>query len=105
MFLFATSNFLRPSSGKILPNFKNGSLPDILLEQDDGAYKQDILGLLPLVAIMLIAVGYHIGLNPIIWAYTGMFLYKIGKFFRGLLPFKNIYICIYICIYIYMIHF
>ena len=71
MFMFATTNFLDPSGDDILPLSGNNSMQHNLLEENENDSRHVVLGWLPLVAIMLIAIGYHIGLSPITWSYTG----------------------------------
>ena len=72
MFMFATTNYLRASANiKELPQV-NQSFEDTSSQQKNvDSIDAEALGWLPLVSIMLVAVGYHIGLNPIIWSYTG----------------------------------
>ena len=71
MFIFATTNYLSPKSQIVdqsLVNITWSKNPSDLNEPDN---ESDSLGWLPLASIMLAAVGYHIGLSPITWAYTG----------------------------------
>ena len=72
MFMFATTNFLRSSSDTKQIERGNMSFPETAMqEQNIDSVIPETLGWLPLVSIILVAVGYHIGLSPIIWSYTG----------------------------------
>ena len=73
MFMFAVSSFLNTNAGNILP-IGNTSLQNVsiaAIEEDVDKVRDVVLGWLPLTAILLIAIGYQIGLSPIPWSYTG----------------------------------
>ena len=71
MFAFATTNYLTTSSTVI----ENVSSNVTELKSSSDINESDIvderLGWLPLAAIMFVAIGYHVGLSPITWSYTG----------------------------------
>ena len=51
----------------------NISLP-VDYQMDDGDSQsslQNFLGALPLISVMLAAIGYQLGLSPIAWSYSG----------------------------------
>ena len=78
MFLFATTNYLNPTSEIVEQSSVNitmtGNPSDLTKFNNEG----NSLGWLPLASIMLAAIGYHIGLGPITWAYTGKKFFQIS---------------------------
>ena len=70
MFAFATTNYLI-SSSKTFEQSTNLTIIDSPSDTNETIIVGQSIGWLPLVAIMLVAVGYHIGLSPITWSYTG----------------------------------
>ena len=70
MFAFATTNYLN-SSSKAFEQSTNLTIIDSHPDTDETITVGQSIGWLPLAAIMLVAVGYHIGLSPITWSYTG----------------------------------
>ena len=70
--MFATTNFLNASyKMKEVTQLNQSSEDASSQQQNTVSIDLGALGWLPLVSIMMVAVGYHIGLNPIIWSYTG----------------------------------
>ena len=70
MFTFATTNYMI-SSSKAYEQSTNFTIIDSPLNINETVTVGQNIGWLPLAAIMLVAVGYHIGLSPITWSYTG----------------------------------
>ena len=48
------------------------TVEDSYHENDIDTMSADILGWTPLISVILVGIGYHLGLSPIIWSYTGM---------------------------------
>ena len=71
MFAFATTNYLTLSPEKSISLSTNLTFSENQIDINGASQEASCLGWLPLAAIMFVAVGYHIGLSPITWAYTG----------------------------------
>ena len=78
MFAFATTNYLN-SSSKAFEQSTNLTIIDSHPDTDETITVGQSIGWLPLAAIMLVAVGYHIGLSPITWSYTGKKYMKVSN--------------------------
>ena len=70
MFAFATTNYLI-SSSKTFEQSTNSTTNDSPSDSNETIIVGQSIGWLPLAAVMLVAIGYHIGLSPITWSYTG----------------------------------
>lgn len=73
MFMFAVTSFFNTNTGNLFPT-GNNSLQNVsiaAIEDDVDKIRDVVFGWLPLTAILLIAIGYQIGLSPIPWSYTG----------------------------------
>ena len=70
MFTFATTNYMI-SSSKTFEQSTNLTIIQSPSNINETVMVGQSIGWLPLAAIMLVAVGYHIGLSPITWSYTG----------------------------------
>ena len=75
MFAFATTNYLI-SSSNTFEQSTNSTVIDSPSNVNETVIVGQSFGWLPLAAIMLVAVGYHIGLSPITWSYTGKLIMK-----------------------------
>ena len=71
MFVFATTNYLTLSPKESRLSSTNFTSLENQIDNYDFSQGVSCLGWLPLAAIIFVAVGYHIGLSPITWAYTG----------------------------------
>ena len=78
MFAFATTNYLI-SSGMTVEQSTNLTIIDDHSNINEPVIVGQSIGWHPLAAIMLVAVGYHIGLSPITWSYTGKKNMKVSN--------------------------
>ena len=76
MFAFATTNYLI-SSSNTFEHSTNLTVIDSPSNISETVIVGQSFGWLPLAAIMLVAVGYHIGLSPITWSYTGKLIIEL----------------------------
>ena len=72
MFLFATTNYMTEVSNMTSDGSINKTVEDSYHSNDIDTLSADILGWTPLISVILVGIGYHLGLSPIIWSYTGM---------------------------------
>ena len=91
MFVFATTNYLTLSPEESMSSASNFTFPENQIDTDGTIHETSCLGWLPLVAIMFVAVGYHIGLSPITWAYTGKINFEVlSRGNKAIKPISNI---------------
>ena len=74
MFLFATTNYMTEVSNMTSDGSINKTVEDSYHANDIDTLSADILGWTPFTSVILVGIGYHLGLSPIIWSYTGMAL-------------------------------